>query len=278
MLKYLPCVSILFLRVLDLKLMTIESKENATIKHLVKLAENKRYRTQNKQAVIYGEHLIIEAIKKNLLNSLFVSENSYERYVDIFANLGFTVYKLNVDVVKKINVLDTVFDIVAIINLPIEQEINFSLDSLVLENIQDPGNLGTILRVAKASGINQVILSNDSVDVYNPKVLRSSQGIQFGLSIHYVDNLVDVLEKLKTKLLALTPHTDNSIYEIDFSKPTTFVFGNEGNGISQELLEKIESHVTIPMHGDTESLNLAMAVTIAAFELSRQRSVINKSI
>ena len=255
-----------------MKISTIESKENSVIKHVVKLAQNRRYREQNNQAIAYGEHLLIEVLRYNLVDKIFVLADSFDKYQKYFTDYQ-EVYLLNSELITKINLLDSPVDIVAIINIAETPAIDFNADSLILENIQDAGNLGTILRVAKASGISQVLLSQNSVDIYNPKVLRASQGIQLGLAVICNCNLLELLPRLNLQILALTPYATNSLYACDLIKKTAFVLGNEGSGISQQLLSIIDKKIIIPMLGDTESINLAMAATVAAFELSRQRTM-----
>ncbi|MDD3267540.1 MAG: RNA methyltransferase [Burkholderiales bacterium] len=250
---------------------TIESKDNKLIKQVVKLAKDKNERLIQKQAIIYGEHLIVESLRYNKLDSIFLTEESLEKYTNIIENHEVKVYVVDEVILNKINILDSLIDAVGIINNNTENQINYNIDSLILENIQDPGNLGTILRGANASGIKQIILSPKSVDVYNPKVLRASQGIQFGLDIFCDIDLNDFIKQYQGNLLALTPSGNTSLYECNLLKTTGFIMGNEGNGISNELLNLIKDHIQIPMVGNTESLNLAMAATVAIFELSRQR-------
>lgn len=250
---------------------TIESKDNKIIKQVAKLVKDRNERLLRKQAVIYGEHLIIESLHYNKLDSIFIVEESVKKYESILKNADVKVFIINDVILKKINILDSFIDAIGVINNYEKNQINYNIDTLILENIQDPGNLGTILRGANAAGIKQIVISPKSVDVYNPKVLRASQGIQFGLNIFYDVNLNDFIQHYQGSLLALTPNGNKSIYKCDLLKTTGFIMGNEGNGISYELLEVIKEHVQIPMVGNTESLNLAMAATIAIFELSRQR-------
>lgn len=175
----------------------------------------------------------------------------------------------------KINILDSVVDCAGIIRTEYKGGHNLLADSLqdylILENIQDPGNLGTIMRAAAASGLANLVLSPNSVDIYNPKVLRSSQGIQFGLNIITDTNINEFLAGYDGQILAMLPVGSSSLYAYDLTIPTAFVLGNEGNGLSTALKNSISNHVAIPMLGSAESLNLAMAATVAVFEMSRQK-------
>lgn len=252
---------------------TIESKDNKLIKNILKLAKDKTERLEQQEAVIYGEHLIIEALRFNKLKSIFITDDFLDKYREIIQDNDVNIYLVPNFVLDKINILESSINVVGVIDITSEININNDDDCLVLENIQDPGNLGTILRGANAAGIKQIILSKGSVDLYNPKVLRASQGLQFGLNVFTNIDLDDFINNYSGNLLALTPNGSISIYDCDLLHKTAFVMGNEGNGISLELLHKINTHVKIPMTGNTESLNLAMAATIAIFELSRQRIV-----
>lgn len=249
----------------------IESKDNALIKRAVSLAKDSKFRGVEQQAIIYGEHLLIEALHHKLLAQVFVLIDSWDKYDGLLGSSNVEIILINSDIMNKLNLLDSTIDVVAVINQPPAAMFNNDSDCLILENIQDPGNLGTILRAANAGGIKQVVISQNSVDIYNPKVLRSSQGIQFGLNIYTQADIVKLLQNYNGQILAFTPNSTETFYQYDLSIPSAFVFGNEGNGLSANLLQVINKHVQIPMLGNTESINLAMAVTVAVFEMSRQR-------
>ena len=252
----------------------IVSKENSLVKKIVRLANERKFRENSKLAVIYGEHLIIEALKHNLVTHLIILEEELNNYQSLLNEHSKLVCNIvSAEVMKKINVLDSMVDIAAVIKIvePGLMDNCFNQDCLVLENIQDPGNLGTILRAATASGVQNIILSKACVDLYNPKVLRASQGMQFGLNIYYEIDLGRFLSNYSGQVLAFTPHSDRDFYQQDLRLTSALVLGNEGNGLSDEILSQIKNQVSIPMLGDAESLNLAMATTIALFEMARQR-------
>jgi TrmH family RNA methyltransferase len=209
-----------------------------------------------------------------LLEYILIEEHSYSRYNHLLTTINpEQIILLPQQLINKLNLSDSSIDLVAIIKIIPSPKliVDSEQDYLLLEQIQDPGNLGTILRVAKASGLKNVLLSAQSVDLYNPKVLRASQGIQFGLNLYTNIDLFEFCTNYTGQIYALTPHANLSIYQQNLQKPTALVFGNEGSGISPQLLSHIQTHITIPMRGNAESLNLAMAVTASAFELSRQR-------
>lgn len=145
---------------------------------------------------------------------------------------------------------------------------------LILENIQDPGNLGTMLRSSEGAGVTGVILSKGSADVYNPKVIRSTMGSIFRMPFMYVDNLPAFVEKLSErgiKTYAAHLKGKRNYDKFDYMKPTAFLIGNEGNGLSKETADAASEYVLIPMKGQVESMNAATSAAILTFEASRQR-------
>jgi TrmH family RNA methyltransferase len=255
-------------------LQKITSKDNKLIKNINKLINNYSYRKDCNQAILFGEHLINEAIKYKLLQTLLINQNSINKYSTIINKIGEdSTFVTTKEVIDKINPLNSDIDIFGIVTIkPAINNLIYEQDAVYLENIQDPGNLGTILRAALAAGVKNIFLSNGSVDVYNYKVIRSSQGIQFGLNIFQDYNFDDINNNYKGIVLATTPHAHNIIYDFDYTKTSVmWVFGNEGKGISNELLKKIENKVKIPISQDVESLNIAMAASICLFEVLRQR-------
>lgn len=255
----------------------ISSLQNPLIKHIAKLRDNVNYRMAQKQAVIYGEHLIVEAIKAGNLVAIVLLEgyNPNSLLSELVNKANKPVYLLTNKVMLKVIAKAMHVDIAGIIEFTPGTLNNniYQQDCIILENIQDPGNLGTILRSCCASGINNVILSKDSVDVYNYKVLRSSQGVQFQLNIITDIILEDFIANYQGQLYATVPSTDASLYNECLTKYQSigFVFGNEGLGLSNKLLSKLTKYVRIPMTNSVESLNVAMCATLCMFELYRQR-------
>lgn len=255
-------------------LQEIISKDNQLIKKINKLLNNYKYRKDCNQSVLLGEHLISEAIKYNLLESLLIHQNSINKYSAIIKKINKKIiFVTTSDVIRKINPLDSEIDIVGIMKIkPVVNELIYEQDGVYLENIQDPGNLGAILRIVLAANVKNVFLSKNSVDVYNYKVIRASQGVQFGLNIFQNYNINDMIENYKGIILATTPYTKNTIYDLDYTKSKVmWIFGNEGNGITNELLTKVKNIVKIPINENVESLNIAMATSICLFEVLRQR-------
>ena len=145
---------------------------------------------------------------------------------------------------------------------------------VVLENLQDPGNLGTIVRTGEGAGITGVIMSGGTVDIFNPKVIRSTMGSVFRVPFLYVDSLEEVLSKLRVRgIRTYAAHLEGSRYYDSFSfcGGTAFLIGNEGNGLSQGTAERADEYLKIPMEGRVESLNAAVAASLLMYEAHRQR-------
>ena len=153
-----------------------------------------------------------------------------------------------------------------------ENQIEFKEDLfLILDNIQDPGNMGTILRTADSINLKQIIISKGSSDVYNPKVVRSTMGAIFRVKIIESENLektIKELKKHKINILVTDLKTDKSIYDVDYKK-SAIIIGNEANGVSDKVLNLADSKIKIPMLGKTESLNAAVATSIILYEAVR---------
>lgn len=145
---------------------------------------------------------------------------------------------------------------------------------LLLDNLQDPGNLGTIFRTGEAAGVTGILMSRDCVDMYNPKVIRSTMGSIFRMPFWYAEDLTAAIQNLKAQgICTYAAHLKGDyIYdEPDYRKPTAFFIGNEGNGLRDEVAELADCYLKIPMAGEVESLNAAVAATVLMFEAGRQR-------
>ena len=144
---------------------------------------------------------------------------------------------------------------------------------IALERIQDPGNLGTIIRSAVATGVDSLWLSNESVDIHNPKVLRASVGEWFRLPIATQQNMAEVVTQHQQKgvqVIATTSTTDKDYWDVDFTRPSLILLGNEGAGLSSELITLADERVKIPLLNEVESLNVAIATALILYEAKRQ--------
>ena len=234
---------------------TITSKDNDIIKKIRKL-KDKKYREQEKKYLIDGIKLIEEAVEEKAnIDTIVVCEDCIENN-SIEQKLLYEIAKYNC-----IYVAEKVFDamtevnnpqgILAVVNKENKEEgIDYSQDIIVvLDGIQDPGNLGTILRTIDSVGLKQVILSEKTADAYNPKVVRSTMGAIFRVNIVVSHDIIKTLKEIKKhkfKILATSLETKNSIYDVDYNKKV-LVIGNEANGISKEVLDLADETAKIPM-------------------------------
>ena len=147
---------------------------------------------------------------------------------------------------------------------------------ILVENLQDPGNLGTILRMGEGAGVTGVIMSSNTVDIYNPKTIRSTMGSIFRVPFVYVQDFSDAVSQCKNAgIKVYAAHLDgkNTYLGEDYREGTAFLIGNEGNGLTEDITKQADTLIRIPMQGEVESLNAAIACTILTYEAVRQRSV-----
>lgn len=252
--------------------MLITSKDNSKIKEIKKLKEKKYRKTA---FIVEGIKMLKEAIsEKAEIDTIIIREDT---------ELDF---KLDSELEKKVihvtqNVFETISDVVSpqgvlvVINKKIDDnKINQYADYiLALDGIQDPGNLGTIIRTADSANIKQILVSKDTVDSYSPKVVRSTMGAIYRVKIIECENLAKTLKSLQTtgfEIVTTDLHTDKSIYDMNYNKKIV-VIGNEANGVTQKIRELSNYRVKIPMLGKTESLNAAVATGIMIYEYVRQK-------
>ena len=159
----------------------------------------------------------------------------------------------------------------AVVDLPISrQALNFTEDTLILENIQDPGNVGTLLRSAAAAGIEQIVCTKGSASLWSPRVLRAGMGAHFSLYTYENIELEDILKEFKIPVYVTSSHESESLYSKSLRKQCVWILGNEGQGASDYALAHAEA-VSIPQPGGQESLNVAIAGSVCFFEMVRQR-------
>lgn len=257
----------------------ITSKDNETIKNIKKL-KDKKFRDEAGVYVIEGIKMIKEAIEeKTSIKKIVICEEClkagdleqkilYEiaKYDCIYVNSK--VYNSLTDVVAPQGIL-------AVIAKPNKDtKINYDQDIiLALDGIQDPGNLGTILRTADSVNLKQILVTKNTADAYNPKVVRSTMGAILRIKIIETEDLAKTLKeakKNKFKIVATSLDTNDSIYDISYNKKV-IVIGNEANGVSKEIQELADNRVKIPMLGKTESLNASVATGIMLYEYVRQK-------
>lgn len=257
----------------------ITSKDNDFVKHVRKL-KDKKYRDLNREYVIEGIKLIKEAIiEKARIKQIIICEDCTKAEV-IPKDLMYEIAKYEcIYVAKKIfDMLTEVVNpqgIIAIVEKDTgEYQIDYSQDIIVaLDDIQDPGNLGTILRTVDSIGLNQILVSKGTADAFNPKVVRSTMGAIFRVNIIECEDLKATLKEIKKhkfKLVVTSLQTKDSFYDINYNKKV-IIIGNEANGVKQEIQDMADNKVTIPMLGKTESLNASVATGIMLYEYVRQK-------
>ena len=256
----------------------ITSKDNEIVKNIKKL-KDKKYRDEENKYIVEGIKMVKEAIIENeKIDKIVVCEDCANNGT-IEKELLYEIAKFDCIYVSE-KVFDSITDvsnpqgILAVIEKNNENNISYDEDViLVLDGIQDPGNLGTILRTLDSVNLKQIVLSENTADPYNPKVVRSTMGAIYRVNIVRSKNIIDTLNELKKNKyqIAITSlDTDKSIYDVDFNKKA-IVIGNEANGVSKEVQDLADVKMIIPMLGKTESLNAAVATGIILYEYVRRK-------
>ena len=222
----------------------------------------KKFRDENGLFLVEGEHLVEEASKSGLLKEIIILDgNDYDYNVN-------KIYVTS-NVMKTISTLDSLPSIIGVCDKLLNKVLGDKV--LILDNIQDPGNLGTIIRSAVAFDIDTIIASLDTVDIFNPKVIRASQGMIFHIN-YIVDNLSERLKNLKEnnyKILSTKVTGGKSLKSVEMMKKFAIIMGNEGNGVSPYLQDLSDELLYIDMNNNCESLNVAVATSIILYELSK---------
>ena len=239
----------------------ITSTSNARVKELVQL--QKKSKVRNEQGVFLVEGVkMYQEIPQEQLVKVYVSETFADKQKEEINRLK--------DRRKLEYLSDHVFQYVSDTKTPqgilcVVRQSAYCLD---------PGNLGTILRTAEGAGVTGIIISKESVDIYNPKVIRSTMGSIYRVPFVYVEDLKKAIAKVKAHgIFTYAAHLDgkNSYDKEDYTKKTAFLIGNEGNGLRKEIADLADTWIRIPMQGQVESLNAAIATSVLMFETARQR-------
>lgn len=238
----------------------IESINNEKIKKYSKLLQ-KKYRDETGLYIVSTDHLVKEALKQNIVQEVFLLNGYENRY-------GNVTY-VTESVMRKLTSLKTLPSVVAIVRKQVTSNIKGNV--IMLDGLQDPGNVGTIIRSAVAFNFDTVIVGNNTVDVYNEKVLRASEGMIYNVNIVKQD-LVDSIMDLKLKgYTVIGTKVDNGkrVEDINYDK-YAFIVGNEGNGISNEILDMCDEYIYIDMNKKCESLNVGIASSIVMYEINKK--------
>lgn len=255
----------------------ITSTSNVQVKRLLQLQRKSKARNEEQIFLVEGLRMFLE-VPAERVQKVYISETLYNKKEQ----------ELNLDRFSVEILSDTVFQYVSDTKTPqgilcIVQQKKYDIDELlklenphfiVLDNLQDPGNLGTIVRTAEGAGVNAVFLSRESVDIYNPKTIRSTMGSIYRMPVIYVDDLLQLLSLFKQKgIKSYAAHLngEKSYDKENYQSGTAILIGNEGNGLRDEVASLADVWVQIPMQGQVESLNAAIAASILMFEVYRQR-------
>jgi TrmH family RNA methyltransferase len=251
----------------------IRSRQNPLAKQLIKLVESRRERHKARQTLLIGTHLIESALSAGWpLEKLLVCEGEEHR-AEIAALLmrrSTPALMLDRALFAEIEQTPSTTGLLALTTLPATPTVQRDGFCLLLEGVQDPGNVGSILRTAAAAGVNQVWLTNGCADVWSPKVLRAGMGAHFLLPLIEHVTLEEVLPEFNGTIAVTTLENADSLYATDFRGNLVLALGSEGGGVSDALQAAATQRLHIPMHNDVESLNVAAAAAICLFERVRQ--------
>jgi len=255
----------------------ITSTSNPQVKHLLQLQKKSKARNEEGVFVVEGLRMFVE-VPKERVEKVYVSETFYYKKKHELSWEEFPLEILSDSVFKHVSDTQTPQGVLCIVKRK-QYDLGTLLDIenphfMVLDNLQDPGNLGTIVRTAEGAGVDAVFMSRDCVDIYNPKTIRSTMGSIYRMPTIYIEDTVKLLELFKEKgIKSYAAHLDgkNSYDKEDYRTGTAILIGNEGNGLRDEVSKKADIWVRIPMEGQVESLNAAIAASIFMFEVARQR-------
>jgi len=255
----------------------ITSASNQKIKNLISLIQKAKARREQDVFITEGIKMFLEA-DPDKIKEVYVSESFYEKGTakEKIQQCNYEI--LSDELFKKVSDTQTPQGILCVM-----KQYHYKLEDmfqkanplfLILEDIQDPGNLGTMVRTAEGAGVDGIIMTKGCVDIYNPKTIRSTMGSVYRMPFIYTEDLLQVMKQLQerdVKLYAAHLKGDKFYHQLDFKKATAFLIGNEGNGLKDETAEAADVYMKIPMEGKVESLNAAVASVILMYEAARQR-------
>lgn len=259
----------------------ITSTSNAKIKRIVQLRKKKKARDAEGVFLVEGIRMFRE-IPEKLLQEIYISESCEEKEGKEIRR------RASACGIRPELVSDGVFAYLSDTQTPqgilcVVGQLSYSLEEvadascphmLVLDRLQDPGNVGTILRTAEGAGVTGILLDGECADIYNPKTIRSTMGSIFRMPFYYIQDLEEGIRYLKKRgICTYAAHLEGkrAYDEEDYRKPCAFLIGNEGNGLRPEIADLADTYIRIPMAGEVESLNAAIASAVLMFEAGRQR-------
>jgi TrmH family RNA methyltransferase len=259
-------------------MLKITSKDNKLVKSTKKLLIDKKYRDLTNLFVAESYRVIDTLInnKINIRNLIVSSESKYFQLAKDYEKNGVDVVILPKNIFNSLTTLSTSDALIGIFNKP---KNNFNIIKngkyIILDRIQNPGNLGSIIRTAVGFNVDGIIISNDSVDLYNPNIIRATMGSCFSVPIKFVTSLVDTINQLHQQAFKIyaTAISSNAkkLNEISFKQESTAViFGNEGNGLKEDVIKMCDEIIYIPVSAKIDSLNVSVAVGIVLYKLCNQ--------
>lgn len=261
----------------------ITSYGNKSVREVIQLNQKAKVRNRQGLFVVEGAKMFAEA-PEDRIDRVYIAQRAEE---DLRGTYGDKLNRLSVEIVS-----DDVFDKMSDTKTPqgilcLVRQFHYGIEELLavgndkkrmlfilLEDLQDPGNLGTIFRTGEGAGVDGIIMSNQTVDVYNPKTIRSTMGSVYRVPFLYTDDLRETIRTLrKHDISVYAAHLEGTKYydEYDYCRGTAFLVGNEGNGLREETTGCADELLKIPMEGNVESLNAAVASSILLYEAYRQR-------
>lgn len=258
----------------------ISSKDNEKVKYTKSLLKSKNRQRESKY-IIEGYRILTLAIECNanldyiFINETFEDKEEHRNFLNMLDEKNIKVFKTTNKIFKELIDTENTQGILGVINFK-DRKIEHNIKSndkfvLILDRIQDPGNMGTIIRTADAAGVDAIIVLKGCVDIYNPKVIRSTMGSIFDMNIIHCTQ-EECLEELKTrdfKIVSSYLNTDNYYHETKYHERTALVIGNEANGVNNDLIKQSDILVKIPIYGNAESLNAAISSAILMYEIKK---------
>ena len=253
----------------------ITSTSNQQMKNLMLLMKKAKARNEQELFVVEGRKMFQE-VPEEWLKQVYVSESFFAENDKMLA--GYTYEIVSDSVFKAVSDTQTPQGILCLVRKPQYrlEELLKGADThlLILESIQDPGNLGTMLRTGEGAGISGVVMNHTTVDLFNPKTIRSTMGSIYRMPFYYAEDILKAIRKIKDagiKVYAAHLDGEKSYDEEDYAFSCAFLIGNEGNGLREETSKMADHYIIIPMSGEVESLNAAIAASVLMFEVKRQR-------
>lgn len=255
----------------------ITSMANQQMKHLTLLMKKAKERKKEQVFVTEGIKMFTEAPKESV-TAVYVAESFLKKEEHQSCLEGYSYEIVSDAVFREVSDTQTPQGILAVVRMP-KYELKDLLKGerthlIILDSLQDPGNLGTIVRTGEGAGITGIIMNRTTVDLFNPKTIRSTMGSIYRIPYLITEDLLQTMQTLKQEGVSLyAAHLKGQAFydAFDYTKACAFLIGNEGNGLSDEVAEEADTYVKIPMEGHVESLNAAISASLFMYECSRQR-------